>query len=170
MENERPEMKTTGGSPEREGGRMDRIADQTKGLFEDVKEWIDLKVQLVQLDLEEKFETIANQLLSALLVVVLAFMTLMFGLVAASLALGKVFGDPLWGFLATTAALAVITVIIRVVKPRMIRASWSERSEEQKETETTPALPAQRPIGQLPEPATDAASHEESKQEDGSGA
>lgn len=103
-------------------GRMDRIADNTRGLIEDVKEWIDLKVQLVQLDLEEKIETLANQVLSTFLVIVLAAVTALFILVAGAFGLGQWLGHPAWGFLSVSGLLALVTILIHFRHPRLVKA------------------------------------------------
>lgn len=103
-------------------GRMDRIADNTRGLIEDVKEWIDLKVQLVQLEIEQKIETLANQVVSTFLVIVLAAVTALFILVAAALGLGQWLGHPAWGFLAVSGALGLVTILIHFRRPRLVKA------------------------------------------------
>ncbi len=61
METEQETAKQNKDTSTNDGGSIDRIADQTRGLVEDIKEWIDLKVHLVQLELEERFETLANR-------------------------------------------------------------------------------------------------------------
>ncbi len=129
-------------------GRLDRIADQTKGLVDDIKEWIDLKVQLVQMDLEEKFETMANQVLSTFVVILLAGVTVLFALVAASLGLGGWLGHPAWGFLAVTGILTLLTLAIHHARPRIIKAPKIWKKKE------LPA-PEKKPIrGELPPAAT----------------
>jgi hypothetical protein len=150
-----------------DGSRIDRIADQTRGLIEDVKEWIDLRVQLIQLEVEDRFETVANQLLSTMLVIVLAFTTLIFALIAASLGIGKLLGDPLWGFLATTLVLAAATIVVRLFKPRIVKAPWANRSGMESEKDVLPEHGAQ---ARLPEVATPSNDHESSEVSDGRGA
>ncbi|GMQ82491.1 MAG: hypothetical protein BMS9Abin05_1945 [Rhodothermia bacterium] len=143
-----------------EGGRMDRIADQTRGLIDDIKEWIDLKVQLVQLELEERFESLANHIVATLLVIVLAFTTVLFALIAAALAIGNWLGDPLWGFLIVTGGLALITVIVHLIKPKFIKAPWKG---------TTKRLPAAKPPRTTPRTARlpQVAETTETKNQDG---
>lgn len=144
METEQKPIDSSATEPKTDGGRMDRIADQTRGLVDDIKEWIDLKVQLVQIELEERFETLANQILATLVVIVLAFITLLFALIAGSLAIGNWLGDPLWGFLVVTGVLAVITAVVHISKPRFVRAPWvKEPDTESKKlpAATIPDLP-----------------------------
>jgi hypothetical protein len=95
------------------------------------------------LDLEEKFETVANQLLATFIVIVLAFIALIFGLIAGALAMGKLLGDPLWGFLIITGILIVVTLIVHAVRPRIITAPWTKKKStpELKERPTLPQLP-----------------------------
>ena len=69
---------------------MNRISDQTKGLVDDVKEWVDLRIKLLQIDIEERLETVANQAVSTVVVICLATASIFFGLVAAAIALGQV--------------------------------------------------------------------------------
>jgi len=145
IDNEHKGAKTEETSQPKDSGRIDRIADQTKGLVEDIKEWVDLRVQLIQFELEEKFETVANQLLSTFLVLILAFITLMFALVAASLGIGKLLGDPLWGFLVVTGVLALATIIVRLARPKFISAPWTGSGKE------TKALKEERPEARLPQ-------------------
>lgn len=124
METERDTTPTRETDSAQEGGRLDRIADQTRGLIEDIKEWIDLKVQLVQIELEERFESLANQILATLLVIVLAATTALFALIAGALAIGNWLGDPLWGFLIVTGVLALVTVVVHLIQPRFVKAPW----------------------------------------------
>ncbi len=141
-EQETAKRKTDKGT--NDGGRIDRIADQTRGLVEDIKEWIDLKVHLVQLELEERFETLANNILATVLVVVLAFITVLFALIAGALALGNWLGDPLWGFLIVTGVLALLTVAVHLGRPRIVKAPWKKKARElpaSKETTAAAQIP-----------------------------
>ena len=102
-------------------GRVDRLSDQTRGLMEDVKEWIDLRIQLIQVDLEDRIERIANELLSAVVVFVLLFLIIVFLLVGLALGLGPVLGHPAWGFVSVAGILVVMALIIHFIKPRFIK-------------------------------------------------
>ena len=108
-------------------GRFDRISDQTKGLVEDVKEWVDLRVKLVQLDIEERVETIANEAISTLLVIAVAAGSLLFLLIAAAFAMGALFGSNALGFLAVGVVLAIVSWSIARFKPKFVRKPVSAR-------------------------------------------
>jgi len=113
---------TSSESPEH-GGRIDRITDQTKGLVDDIKEWIDLRVRLVQLDLEERFETIANQTILTLVVIGIGATSLFFALVAAALGLGSLLSSPALGFLVVSIILAVVMWFVNRWRPRFVNAA-----------------------------------------------
>ena len=136
METEQKTTEPAASEESSDGGRIDRIADQTRGLIDDIKEWIDLKVQLVQLELEERFETLANQILGTLVVIVLAFVTVLFALIAASVAIGNWLGDPLWGFLVVTGILVIATVVVHVIQPRFVKAPWVNQGQKNEKNST----------------------------------
>ena len=101
-------------------GKFDRISGQTKGLVDDVKEWVDLRLKLVQLDLEDRIDVIANQ---AILTVIVAFIggtSGIFALFAAAFGLGQLIGNTALGFLSISGLLALITFVMHKVRPKFI--------------------------------------------------
>jgi hypothetical protein len=102
------------------GGRFDRISDQSKGLVDDVKDWVDLRVRLVQMDLEDRIDVIANQTILTLVIIGIGGASMFFGLFAAAFGLGLLFGNNALGFLAMSVLLAVVTVLMNYVRPRFI--------------------------------------------------
>lgn len=129
--NSGPEQKDSTGSNSRStrtaspesGGRLDRITDQTKGLVDDIKEWIDLRVRLVQLDLEERLETIANQTILTLVVIGIGAISIFFALIAAALGLGALFSNSALGFLAVSLILACTMWLVNRWRPRFVNAA-----------------------------------------------
>lgn len=105
----------------KEGGRVDRISDQTRGLIDDIKEWIDLRVQLVQIDMEERIESLANEVLSKVVIAILVFLIVIFLLIGAALGLGPIMGHPAWGFLAVAGIIGLMTLAVHLIKPRFVR-------------------------------------------------
>lgn len=101
-------------------GKIKRISYQSKGLVDDVKSWVDLRMTLTQMDIEEKVDARLNRAIVGGVVGALAFLSLTFGLVAASLGLGAWLGHDAWGFLAVTGLLLVVTAILLLLKPRVI--------------------------------------------------
>ena len=101
--------------------KVERIAQHTKGLVSDLTEWVELKMELVQLEVEEKVEQKINQAVVGGVLALMALLVLVFGLVALALGLGAWLGHPAWGFLMVTILLALITVILLKLRPRLIQ-------------------------------------------------
>lgn len=113
----------TGGSPLHsagEGGKLQRLSGHTKSLIEDVKAWAELKMTLTQIEIEETVDKRVNQAVTGAVVAALAGMAALFALTAAALGIGEWLGHPAWGFLIVAGFLIVITIIVRVMKPRVV--------------------------------------------------
>lgn len=79
--------------------KIERITSHSKGLVGDIKEWIDLKVEAVKLDVQHEIEVKKNELIVAAVIVVTGSVGMLFLLVAIALGLGALLGHPAWGFL-----------------------------------------------------------------------
>lgn len=110
----------------KESGRLASIADDTRNLVADVKEWVDLRVQLFQLEIEERIEKVANQLISTIVVIVLALFALMFLLLGVAEILGQWLQNPAYGFLIVAAVLGLITLVVHKTHPRIVRSSGNK--------------------------------------------
>ncbi|RMF60857.1 MAG: hypothetical protein D6746_06280 [Bacteroidetes bacterium] len=113
--------------------RVGRIARHTRGLVEDVKEWIELRMQLVQAQIEERVEERINQAVLAALVAGVALLALVFALVAASLGLGAWLGHPAWGFLIVASVLLLLALVLHRLRPRMVRRRPGKRQNDAQE-------------------------------------
>lgn len=102
------------------GGKMERIAGHTQGLVEDLREWIDLRLDLAVLELEERVDTLANQIALGVTMALLAFFAGLFGLTTAAIGLGWLFGHPFWGFAAVFLGLVLLLVVLRAAKPELV--------------------------------------------------
>lgn len=98
---------------------LDRITQHTIGLAEDLTSWIELKLKLTQLEVEEIIDRRLNKILVGLVAGVTGFLALFFGLVTAALGLGEWLGRPVWGFLIVTLFLALIAGGLMVIKPNL---------------------------------------------------
>jgi uncharacterized membrane protein YqjE len=107
-------------------GKLERLATHTRGLAEDVRTWIDLKLELTKLEIEEKIEEKIRGIMMLGVLMVLAVLVVVFALVAASFGLGHWLGHPAWGFLCTTGALMVALLIVKAIRSRGKRASSKE--------------------------------------------
>ncbi|MCS3648816.1 hypothetical protein GGQ08_000110 [Salinibacter ruber] len=106
-----------------DGGKVSRIASHTQGLFADLREWIDLRVDLAILEMEERLDAFKNDLALGLTVAVFAVFAAFFSLTTVALGVGWLLGHPFWGFLAVSVALILIIVTLRVTKPALMPPS-----------------------------------------------
>ena len=114
--NEHPEAVAQEHAPDRpfpkSAKKVERIAQQSKGLFDDVRDWIDLKIKLTELEFREKIKARQDDIVTLAVVGFLGVMALVFLLVAAALGLGAWLGHPAWGFLIVTGILSGIAGLL----------------------------------------------------------
>lgn len=122
----RSESGSDGGS---EDGPLKRITGETRSLFDDLKEWVDLKIQLIQLDFEDRIRLAANQAALTAIVIVISLFALLFGLVAAGEALGAWFDSRSLGFLALAAVLVLVAVVIHLARPRLVEPATTTEKD-----------------------------------------
>ena len=96
--------------------KVERIAQQSKGLFDDVKDWIDLKIKLTELEIREKIKERQSDVIAGVVIGVFLVIAVVFGLVAAALGLGAWLGHPAWGFLVVTGLLLTIALVVYGVR------------------------------------------------------
>lgn len=103
-----------------------RLAGESRALFDDLREWVDLKVQLVQVDIEERIEKAANEIIALVMVVVLGLFAAAFLLHGLAIWLGSVLGGAQWGYLIVAGVLGFTTLILKSAKVDFM----SRRKEE----------------------------------------
>ncbi len=104
-------------------GKIKLLSRETRGLVEDIKAWVELRMTLAQMDVEEKVDARINRAMVGAIVGALAFLGLTFALIAAALGLGTLFGHSAWGFLTVAGVLIIITVVLLAAKPRIVKVS-----------------------------------------------
>jgi len=114
------------------------VAAESRALWDDLREWVDLRVQLIQIDIEERIEKALNDMLAALIVVVLVLFALFFLLQAAALWLGQVLGHDQMGYVVVALTLIAVSLLVKVVKPTLVRPALHGR----KKTIDTPGSPS----------------------------
>lgn len=145
MEPEAKRAEPSTDAPETEPGRLERLTGEVKGLVEDIRTWIDLKIKLFQIEVEEHVRDVLNRVAVTISIGVLAFLTLVFLLVTVALALGAWWGNTLLGFVAVTLALLVLTLLVYVLRPALARrrsGQVSKASPEVGPAEDVPRLEA----------------------------
>lgn len=96
------------------------MAEQARGLVDDIKSWLELRVELTQLEVEDRVEEKVNAAAITAGLAALAGLTVLFLLVAAAIALGDVLGNAALGYLAVAGFLLVVTVVAYLVRPKII--------------------------------------------------
>lgn len=104
-------------------GKLGRLSADAKGLVADTREWVDAKLRLFELEIQEKLDGFASRFIATAIVVFFAALALIFGLVSGALGLGKWWGSDSLGFLAVAGLLLVIAALIHLVSPRFVRGS-----------------------------------------------
>lgn len=119
------------------GGTLGRIAGHTQGLVEDLREWIDLRLDLALLEVEEKVDDLRNELALGLTLAFFGLFSVLFVLTTIALGIGWLLGHPFWGFLAVSIALVLIVVALYAARPALVPPSElferlrGERTEEE---------------------------------------
>lgn len=118
-----PERRREVAPPDRQlpSGRnkVERISDQTKGLFDDFTSWVELRLKLFQAEIQEKVESKVNETVIKVAPFVAAAIGGFFALVTLALFLGWWLGHPAWGFLCVTLLFALITGVLLARKKRL---------------------------------------------------
>lgn len=94
---------------------MDKVVENTfNQLKEDVEELVMLKLELFKLNAYERFSHLIASFARVLLLVLTGISILLFGFIALAIFLGRVLGDPAWGFLAVTGIYLLFGVLLLV--------------------------------------------------------
>ncbi len=101
-------------------GKIQRLSRQTRSLVDDVKSWVELKMTLTQMEIEEKVDEKVNEAVNGAVIAAMFFMAAFFGLTAAALGLGHLLGHPAWGFLIVMALMLIGALILRAAKPKIV--------------------------------------------------
>lgn len=99
--------------------RLSRLRTHLQSLAGDVREWVELRLTLVQLEIEERIEARLRWLMLRLLVGIVAGLGIVFGLIALALALGSWLGHPGWGFLLVALGLGLVAAVLQAILWRL---------------------------------------------------
>ena len=118
--------------------KLNRVADHTRGLVEDLTSWLDLKLEYTMLNIRDQFIRSSMPLAHNLIAGIIASIALLFGLIAAALGLGEWLSHPAWGFLLVAGVLALAAWIVHEVGKRRTKSdkpsvpSYSKAAEQKK--------------------------------------
>jgi len=105
------------------GGKLGRIAGHTQGLVEDLREWIDLRLDLAILEMEERVDELRNEVALGITLAFFGFFAALFAFTTAALGLGWLLGHPFWGFLIVTVALLFLVGGLAKTRPDLLPSS-----------------------------------------------
>lgn len=100
--------------PTSPGGKnkVQRIGSQTRGLFDDLTSWVELRLRLFQMDVQERVQKKVDQAIIKAAPVVVGLLAGFFALITTALFLGWALGHPAWGFLVVTGLLLLVTGVL----------------------------------------------------------
>jgi hypothetical protein len=125
------------------GTPSDRLKLHLQGVVEDTKDWVDLRIKLAQMEIEERLKAKLNpiiadltekltKILQPILITVAGAAILgigaLFGLVALSLAIGALLGSATLGFLVVTIGLLIVGGVIFVYGRREMNRMRAQRN------------------------------------------
>jgi len=114
--------------PDRGKNKIERIGEQTKGLFEDFTGWVEVRLKLFQLEMQDKIQSKVNEAIIKIAPAVAGALTGLFLLVTIALFIGWWLGHPAWGYLIVTGMLGLVTVILSS-KARRLKTESEEEND-----------------------------------------
>ena len=111
---------------------VERIMRHMRALVEDMTAWVELKIKLTQLEIEERIEKKINEVALTVIVAALAGLGGFFMLVTVALAVGAWLGHPAWGFLIVTLLLFSLAFLVRAAKPQIISGAGRQTTIKEK--------------------------------------
>jgi hypothetical protein len=99
--------------------KLDRLTQHTLELKDDLIAWVDLKIKLVKLEIEERIDAQKRTAAVFGTIAVLGVFGLTFLLVTIALFLGWWLGHPAWGFLVVTGLLLGLAGLLFALRGRL---------------------------------------------------
>ena len=138
---DRPDVMTEGETPagpiSKGAKKVERIAQQSIELFDDIKAWIDLKIKFTWLEVQAKIDAKKQDVLVGALLGVLGVLGIVFALITGALGLGAWLGHPAWGFLIVTGLLFLTAGLVY----------WAHFSRGKKKKKSLAAVSEQKQLG-----------------------
>ncbi len=99
--------------------KVQRIADHSRGLVDDLKTWVELRLKLAQVEFWEEADRRANELGVLAVMGVLMALGGLFLLLGVAFLIGWALGNTFWGFLIVGAVLVLLGVVVKAANPRL---------------------------------------------------
>ncbi len=100
---------------------MSEILSHIEQLAGDAKDYINTRVEIVKLNAAARISSVTSNLMARIIVAVVFVFFLLFGGIAAGLALGDWLGKTYWGFLAVACFYLLAGIIVWLAREKMIR-------------------------------------------------
>ena len=118
---------TSSGSRPDEQGKVNRMVHYSRDLTESLKNWVELRIDLARVQIEDEI----NARLRSALEFILVGVAVLFLLIALALGLGAWIGHPAWGFLAVGLGLVLGAGIIKLMRPYLVETPRNQQPKQQ---------------------------------------
>lgn len=99
-------------------GKVSKIVGTAKSVTEELAHIVDLKVKLVQTEAEERINEKVNAAIQKSIGMLLFGLIAFMALIGVALVVGNFLGSSGFGFFAVAGILLIMTLVLRVLKPR----------------------------------------------------
>lgn len=103
--------------------KVQRMGSNARGLFDDFTSWVELRLRLLQLDVQERVQGKIDEVIIKAAPVVVGLLAGFFALITVALFVGWALGHPAWGFLVVTGVLLLIAGALYARSRRLQRES-----------------------------------------------
>ncbi len=100
--------------------KKNKISKELVVLIDEIKEYLDLKYDLVRLDLIEKIVIISSIIFTITVILIVVPMIIFFFSIALALFLGDVLGQDFYGFLLVGSIITLFTIILLAFRRKII--------------------------------------------------
>lgn len=131
----RPGRKAAKGS----NGRVDRIVSETRQLSDDLTQWVNLRLKLIHLDVQERIDDELDFVYSGVIVLGMITISLLLASFGIAWAVGDLLGEPWYGFGILAVLYLIAALVILRLRPRMargFRARWRDEKLERSSERT----------------------------------
>lgn len=102
-------------------GNLDESKIDLRDLTDDVKEYLNLRVQVIRLNVTEKIATALANFISAGAVVIFVLLFFVFVSIAAAYWLGNIFNNTALGFITVAGFFILLAIIFKLVSNKSVK-------------------------------------------------
>jgi len=114
--------------------KIERLAEETRALVDDLADWVELKITLTRLEIEEQLNEALNRMASQAIAGIIALFGVGFLSMALALALGSLLGHAAWGFLIVGLVYATIARVLSIRPISMFHISLEKKPQNQSQS------------------------------------